>query len=233
MPELAFQVELAEAVAYAAVPQIAFKLRITQTGEHHSAIQAIALRCQIRIEPTKRRYNATAHRKLRDLFGTPDRWSQTLRSMLWLHTSAMVPAFSASVVVDLPAPCSFDFNLAATKYFDALDDGEIPLSLLFSGTVFYESDDGSLQVMQLSWDKEATFRLPVQIWRTMMDHYYPNAAWLCLRRDVLEELADYKRRHSLPTWEHALEQLLAGQSDGAVQSGKVDSTAAISAEACP
>src|SRR5262249_38174328 len=118
MPDFTFQVESAEAVAYTAVPQLALKLRIDQTGENHDAIEAIALRCQIRIEPTKRRYDATAHRKLHDLFGTPDRWSKTLRSMLWQHTSAMVPPFSDSIIVNLPLPCSFDFNLAATKYFD-------------------------------------------------------------------------------------------------------------------
>jgi hypothetical protein len=227
MPDFTFEVESAEAVAYAAVPQLALKLRIAQTGENHDAIQAIALRCQVRIEPTKRRYDTIAHRKLRDLFGTPDRWGQTLRSMLWMHTSAMVPAFSDSIIVDLPVPCSFDFNLAATKYFDALDGGDIPLTLLFSGSVFYQSDDGHLQVTQLSWDKEAAFRLPVQTWRTMMEHYYPNAAWLCLRRDVLDELAEYKRRHSLPTWEHALERLLAEQSV------EPDSAETIPAEASP
>jgi hypothetical protein len=227
MPDFTFQVESAEAVAYAAVPQLALKLRIDQTGENHDAIQAIALRCQIRIEPTKRRYDATAHRKLNDLFGTPDRWSKTLHSMLWMHTSAMVPAFSNSITVDLPVPCSFDFNLAATKYFDGLENGEIPLSLLFSGTVFYQSDDGDLQVTQLSWDKEAAFRLPVQTWRKMMEHYYPNAAWLCLRRDVLDELAEYKRRHALPTWEHALEKLLAAVS------AEPDSAETIPVEAIP
>ncbi len=227
MPDFTFQVESAETVAYAAVPQLALKLRIDQTGDNHDAIEAITLRCQIRIEPTKRRYDATAHRKLNDLFGTLDRWSKTLRSMLWIHTSAMVPAFSDSIVVDLPVPCSFDFNLAATKYFDALESGEIPLSLLFSGTVFYRSDDGDLQVTQLSWDKEAAFRLPVQNWRKMMDHYYPNAAWLCLRRDVLDELAEYKRRHSLPTWEQAIERLLAAQT------AETDSAETMPVEATP
>ena len=105
-----------------------------------------------------------------------------------------VPAFTGSTVVELPIPCSYDFTLAATKYFDALDDGEVPLSLLFSGTVFYSTSDGSLQVEQVPWEKEATFRLPIGVWRNMMNHYYPNSAWLCLRKDVFDRLASFKSR---------------------------------------
>jgi hypothetical protein len=212
MHDLNFKVESAESVAYAATPQMVFKLCITQNGnEPRDSIQALALRCQIRLEPTKRRYNGHAHHKLRDVFGSPDRWSQTLHSMLWTHTGTMVPAFTDSILADLPVPCSFDFNLAATKYFDALDEGDIPLSLLFSGTVFYQSNDNGLQVAQIPWDKDATFRLPVQTWRAMMEQYYPNTAWLCLRRDVFDALAHYKSRLSLPTWEQALENLLRNE----------------------
>jgi hypothetical protein len=48
----------------------------------------------------------------------------------------------------------------------------------------------------------------VSVWREMMNHYYPNNAWLPLRKDVFEQLYHYKRQHGLPTWEHTLEQLL-------------------------
>src|SRR5262245_16830055 len=126
MPDLSFNVEKAEVVPFAAAPLLAFKLRVSQAAGA-MPIQAIALRCQVRIEPAKRRYEAREHEGLLDLFDTPDRWGQTLRTMLWTHTSALVGPFEDSVLVDLPVPCSFDFNVAATKYFHALEGGEVPL----------------------------------------------------------------------------------------------------------
>jgi hypothetical protein len=210
MPELEFQVEGAETVPYAVAPTLALKLRLTQARGTlpARAIHAVALRCQIRIEPGKRRYEAAEGERLLDLFGTQDRWSQTLRPMLWTHVSAVVPPFTESISVDLPVACSFDFNVAATKYFYALDDGEVPLCLLFSGTVFHEDEEAGLQVAQISWDKETRYRLSVQSWKEMMERYYPNCAWLCLRRDVFDRLYLYKSRQGSPTWEQALENLL-------------------------
>jgi len=119
-----------------------------------------------------------------------------------------VRPFAGSTALDLPVPCTFDFNVAATKYFHALQGGEVPLELLFSGTVFPEGPAGEPRVAQVPWDREAAFRLLVRVWREMMDHYYPGSAWLCLRRDIFERLQRYKTAHGLPTWEQALEQLL-------------------------
>ncbi len=208
VPDLDYAVEDARVVTFTATPQLAFTLRVHQATPFPAQIQSVLLRCQIRINPLKRRYDAHAEDQLLDLFGQPDRWSQTMRTMLWLHTSVVVPAFTDSATVELPIPCTFDFNVAATKYFHALSDGEIPLTLLFNGTIFYHREDGQLQTAQIPWEKEASFRLPVKTWRTMMDHYYPNATWLCLRTDVFEMLADYKRRHSFTTWDQALSRLL-------------------------
>ena len=214
MPELDFQIERAEPVTFAAIPQLAFKLRIEQVGaEQRALIQAIALRCQIRIEPTRRRYSEQEQRRLVDLFGQPERWSKTLHHMLWTHAGVVVPPFTEAVAVDLPVPCSYDFNLAATRYFDALGGGELPLCLLFSGTVFYETELDGLQVTQISWDKEAKFRLPVDVWRAMMDHYYPNTAWLCVHREVFDALAEFKGRNGIPTWDQALNDLLDAQQE--------------------
>jgi len=207
VPELNFQVEGALAVPFAAAPLLAIKLRIVNENAAEP-IHTIALRCQIQIEATRRRYNAQEQERLLDLYGEPERWGQTLRTMLWTHTSVVVPPFTSSTLVDLPVPCTFDFNVAATKYFAGLEDGEVPLSLLFSGTIFYEADDGALQVGQISWEKEARYRLPVRVWKEMMDFYYPNSAWLYLRRDVFERFYQYKMRCGLPTWEQALESLL-------------------------
>jgi hypothetical protein len=208
MSELSFHVQGAESAPFAAAPLLLFKLRISQAATGAVPIHTIALRCQVRIEPARRRYAGEEQEGLRDLFDAPDRWSQTLRPLLWTHTSVVVGSFTDSVVVDLPVPCTFDFNVAATKYFFALEGGEVPLSLLFSGTVFQEVEGAGLQVAQIPWDREATFRLPVRVWKDMMEHYYPNSAWLCLRRDVFDRLYRYKSRHALPTWEQALDSLL-------------------------
>ena len=151
---------------------------------------------------------------MEDLFGEPHRWGQTLRNMLWTHASAVVPAFAANTVFELQVPCTFDFKWAAVKYFQGLADGEIPLRFQFSGTVFYESGDGNMQVAPISWSKEATFRLPVKTWNEMMDLYYPNSAWLCLRRDVFEKLYQHKVRLGVPTWEEMLEGLLECAEEG-------------------
>ncbi len=149
MPDLSFQIEGAEAVPFTASPLLAFKLRVT-CADVETTIQTVALRCQIQIEATHRRYNAGEQERLLDLFGEPERWSRTLRAMLWTHTSVIVTPFQGSTLVDLQVPCTFDFNVAATKYFAGLEDGEVPLNLMFSGTVFYEADDRNLQVEQIS-----------------------------------------------------------------------------------
>lgn len=207
MPDLSFEVEKAEAVPFAASPLLAFKLRVSNR-DAQEPIHTIALRCQIMIDPARRGYRDEDKGRLRDLFGEPERWGQTLRPMLWTHTSVVVPSFTGGTVVELPVPCTFDFNVAATKYFAGLTDGEVPLNLQFSGTVFYVAESGALQVAQIPWEKEAHYRLPVQVWNQMMEIYYPNSAWLCLRRDVFDRLYRYKVRHGIPTWEQAIERVL-------------------------
>ena len=208
MPNLSFQVEGVEAEAHAAAPQLMFKLRVTNNPPD-DRIQSIALQCQLRIDPTARTYTSHDKEKLVELFGEPSRWGQTLRSMLWTHANATVPPFSGETKFNMNVPCTFDFNVAATKYFYALDAGDIAVSLLFSGTIFHAGPSGMLQVAQVPWDREANFRLPVAVWRKMMDQYYPNAAWLCLGRDAFDQLAQFKAKHGLATWDQTVERLLA------------------------
>jgi hypothetical protein len=211
MPDLNYRIEGAEPIRFAAAPAMLFQLRVNEgvaPGAEPTPVHAVLLRCQVRIEPAKRAYTPGEKDRLRDLFGAPDRWGQTLRPMLWTHVAANLPPFEGETTVDLPVPCSLDFSLAATKYFEALDGGDLPLCFLFSGTIFYRANDGALQVTQVSWEKEAEFRLPASSWRALMDHYYPNTAWLGLRRDVFDRLDAFRSRRGLPTWEGALEQLL-------------------------
>jgi len=207
MPDLNFQIEAAEPQRFTAAPTLLFKLRIRNMGEYE-VIHSVALRCQIQLEVTRRHYSPEEQKHIRDLFGEPERWSQTLKTMLWTHASVVASQFEGSTVVDLPVPCTFDFNVAATKYFHGLSDGDVPLNFLFSGTIFYAGQDDALQVTPIPWDKEARFRLPIKSWREMMDIYYPNTAWLCLRRDIFERLYQYKVENAIPTWELTLEAIL-------------------------
>ncbi len=207
MPDLSFKIDEAVVLPFAVVPTLAFKLHI-QNADAGQMIHTVALRCQIQIDVTRRRYTPEEQASMRDLFGEPERWNQTLRSLLWTHASLVVPSGQGAVVTDLPIPCTFDFNVAATKYFEGLTAGEIPLHFMFSGTVFYADAEGVLQVSPISWEQEAKYKLPVKVWREMMDAYNPNTVWLSLRRDAFERLYQYKTLHGIPTLEQALERAL-------------------------
>ena len=206
MPNLDFSVEGAEVLRFAAVPSLLFKLRIANLEEE--PIRSVALNTQIRSAATQRHYDAAEQERLLELFGEPSRWKDTLRSLLWTHTVVQVPPFSGSTVADMPVTCTYDLEVVAAKYFYALEDGEVPLEFLFSGTIFYAGEDGRLQVARISWEKDAEFRLPVRLWKEMMERYFPNSAWIRLHRDAFDQLYDYKIRRGLPTWETTIEALL-------------------------
>ncbi len=206
MPDLSFEIEGVEVLEYAAVPSLVFKLRVENLdGE---PVRSVSLNTQVRIAATQRHYEASEQERLLELFGEPHRWKDTLRSFLWTHTVIQVPQFSGSTVADMPITCTYDLEVAAAKYFHALEDGEVPLEFLFSGTVFYTGEDGRLQTARISWEKEAEFRMPVRLWKEMMDHYFPNSAWIRLRKDAFDQLYSYKARMGFLTWEAAVEALL-------------------------
>jgi hypothetical protein len=206
MPELSFGVVDADILPFAAGPTMIFKLRV-QNAVPDEQIHSIMLRTQIRIEATRRHYNAATEARLLELFGEPHRWGETLRSLLWTQTTTLVPPFSDSAVVELLVACTYDFEVAGAKYFYALEDDEVPLLFLFSGTIFYAGEAG-LQIGQIPWEKEAAFRLPIAVWKGMMDRYFPNSAWLRLHKDVFDRLYSFKGRMALPTWDAAIERLL-------------------------
>ncbi len=205
MPDLSFQIEGVEATPNAAAPLLTFKVRATDAEKQ--PIHSIALRVQAQIEPTCRRYTPAEQEHLRELFGEPERWSQSLHPLLWTNTNVNVPAFDGSTIIDVPVPCTFDFNVAVTKYIYGLDAGEIPVTLLFSGTIFHSGRMG-LQIAQVPWNREACYRLPIQIWKEMMDLHYPHTAWLCQQRDVFDKLQNFKAQHGIPTWEQTFERML-------------------------
>jgi Family of unknown function (DUF6084) len=208
VPDLQLTVEGAEVVQFAAAPLLAFKVRIVNTP-NDEIVHTVALRAQIQIEVSRRKYDSNEQARLLDLFGEPDRWGQTLRSLLWTHASVVVPGFTGSGLADIPVACTFDFNVAATKYFHGVTGGDLPLCFQFSGTVFYMGEHGTLQVAPISWNKESKYRLPVKVWKDLMDAHYPNSAWLSLHRDTFEKLSQFKMREGIPTWEEALDRALA------------------------
>jgi len=207
MVDLTFAVEGAEIDRYAAAPMLLFKLCvINETPDVR--VENVLLHCQIRIEATRRTYAQEDRERLIELFGETHRWKDTLKSMLWTHADVQVPAFEDQRIVELPVPSSFDFNVAATKYFFGFERGEVPLAFLFSGTVFYRDADGFMQMDLISWSKEASYRLPVRIWQKLMDFYYSNSVWLRIDREVFEEIYRYKREQGFTGWDETLRAMM-------------------------
>jgi hypothetical protein len=204
--ELAFDCIGARAERYAAVPTLSLTLRISETSGQR--VEAIALRCQIRIEPARRRYSGLEAERLNDLFGDTRRWAETLRPMQLTTVSAMVPGFSGACEIDLPVTFTYDLEVGSARYFDSLEAGEVPLLLLFSGTMF-AVEQGRIRVEQVPWSKEAAYRLPVPVWREAIDAHFPNSAWLRVSRDTMADLQRFRSARALPTWEHTLAALLA------------------------
>jgi hypothetical protein len=205
MADLVFDCTGAEPDRYAVVPSMNLKLRISETGGQR--VEAIALRCQIRIEPARRRYTHAEEEKLNDLFGDTDRWADTLKPLQFTTVSTMVPAFTGSTEIDLPVPFSYDLEIGSARYFTGLESGVIPLLLLFSGTVF-GLEDGRISVQLVPWSKEAPCRIPVSVWREAIDVHFPNSAWIKMSNQTLDELQRFKNRRALPTWDATLRALL-------------------------
>jgi hypothetical protein len=205
MNNLAFEVVDARPAAHAAVPTIMLRLRVTRTDG--GPVHALALRGQIRIEPQRRRYQPQEEERLYELFGDTPQWGESLRPFLWTHVATTVGGFSGSTEFDLPVECSYDFEVAGAKYLHALAGGEIPLILLFSGTVFTPGERG-FAAEPIPWNSEATYRMPVEVWRGVMDLYFPNSGWLRVSRDNLDRLQRFKTSQAVPTWDQAFELLL-------------------------
>jgi hypothetical protein len=206
MADLTFDCIGGRAERYSAMPTVVLTLRISETSGQR--IDAIALRCQIRIEPSRRRYTDAEAARLEDLFGQRSRWADTLKPMQLATVPVMVPGFQGTTEVELPIMCGYDLEIASAKYFNALDDGETPLLLLFSGTVFATAEH-KLSVQQVPWSKEASYRLPASVWREAVDVHFPNSAYITMSRQTLDALQRYKSRRALPTWDSVVSALLA------------------------
>ncbi|WP_030520091.1 DUF6084 family protein [Nocardia rhamnosiphila] len=191
---------------YSAAPILSARVGIASLADE--PVHAIALRAQVRIQPSRRRYSDEEGAGLTDLFGARDRWRDTQRSFLWMHCATMVPGFSGGAEVDMPMPCTYDFEVTGSKYLHALREGSVPLLFLFSGTVFIKGS-GGFAIQQIPWDREDTFDMPVAVWQELMSAHFPNTGWVRLHRDTLDELAAYKSGHGLLGFDDAVTRLLA------------------------
>jgi hypothetical protein len=206
VPALDFTVIGAAPVTPAAAPVLRFQVLVTSTTG--LAVRSVLLETQIQIAARRRSYDAAEEPRLFELFGEPERWSATLRTLPWTRLTTIVPAFAEETVVALDVPCTYDFEVAASRYLDAVRDGHVPLELLFGGTVFFTAQDGRLQTARIPWDCEAAYRLPAHVWHDTMDRCFPGTAWVRMRRETFDRLQAHKARHALTSVDAALDALL-------------------------
>jgi hypothetical protein len=212
IPEPEFAVLGARPVRHAATPMLTFDLQVSEpTGR---PVYMIALTIQVMIEPARRTYDDATRERLVELFGAPERWAVTTRSLVWTQLDVLVPAFTGTTTVSVPLSCSYDLELAAAKYFHSLPDGEAPLALHFNGTIYYPGDDGGLQMVLVPWNKSIDFRMPVAAWRETIEHYYPNTAWVALRSETLDRLRRAKVDRGLATLDACVDSLLGDDPRG-------------------
>jgi hypothetical protein len=204
VPELSFAVEGARPLEHAAAPTLRFALRI----ESDVPVRSVLLDVQVQIAARRRPYDEAAYERLFELFGPTANWGTSLRTLLWTRTTLVVPPFTGAAVADLDVPCSYDLEVLASRYFDALVDGDVPLEFLFSGTVFAGAP---LQVTRISWEKEAEYRLPVSVWKETLDRHFRGTAWLRLGKPAFDRLTAYKSRRALASWDEAVDGLLEGR----------------------
>lgn len=218
MTDFGFTCTGVRADPYAAGPTLVFRLRVTAGGgPEPTRVHALALRCQLRIEPARRGYAPAEAAGLADLFGERSRWGTTLQPVQFAHVALMVPSFTGETEIDVIVPCTYDMDIAASRYFSSLEDGEAPLLMLFSGTAF--TGAGGFRVEPVPWDREASYRMPVAVWHEMVEQHFPGCGWLRLPRDVMDELLAFRSRNALASWEATVRTLLdaaAGPGTGPV-----------------
>ena len=205
--EPVFSVLDAEPVPHAAAPTLRFHLHVTDPLGRE--IHAIALTAQIQIDPARRVYDEATMARLVELFGPPERWAATTQVFRWAGVSALVPPFTGATSFALDVPCTYDLEVAASKYFHSLPDGEVPLSFLFNGMVLYSGEADRLQVAQVPWSCTARWRMPVAAWRRVMDAYYPGGGWVRLQTETLDALASRKAQRGDHSFDDTVRALLS------------------------
>jgi Family of unknown function (DUF6084) len=203
----AFSVLDVEPVPHAAAPALRFHMHVDDPAGRD--VHTIALSTQIQIDPARRAYDAPTMARLVELFGPPERWASTTQALGWAHVSALVPGFTGAASFVLDVPCTYDLEVAASKYFYSLPDGEVPLSFLFNGMVLYAGEHDRLQVAQVPWSCVTRWRMPIAAWRSVMAAYYPGGGWVRLGTDTLDALAARKAAAGHHSFDALIAELLA------------------------
>jgi Family of unknown function (DUF6084) len=204
--DLDFEVLGARPVKYAAAPMLSLDLQIAETGGRE--VYMVALTVQLMIEPARRSYDDETRERLVELFGAPERWAVTTRSLVWSKLDVLVPAFTGITTVTVPIACHYDLELAAAKYLHSLPAGEAPLALHFNGMIYYPGEDGGLQMVLIPWSKSIDFRMPVSVWQETIAHYYPGTSWIAVSSQTFEALQKEKLERGLATLDACVSALL-------------------------
>ena len=212
VPEPEFEVLGARPMRHAAAPTLILDLQISEPSGRQ--VYMIGLSIQLMLEPARRGYDGETRQRLAGLFGAPERWAVTTHSLVWAQLDVVVPEFTGSSTVAVPIACSYDLELAAAKYLDALPDGEVPMALHFNGIVYYPNEQGGLQMVLVPWSCSVDYRMPVAVWRETIEHYYPNTGWVAMRSETVRALERARVARGAPTYDACVKQLLEAQADG-------------------
>jgi hypothetical protein len=204
-PALELEVLGAEPALHVASPALHFRLRAREPAQRE--VYMVALSTQVHIDPGLRGHDAATREMLVDLFGSPERWAATTTSVVWARVETLLPSFTSEAEFTLVMPCTYDLEVASAKYLDSLPDGDVPLSFHFSGRIFYRGEDGRLQIVLTPWTS-AVYRMPVAVWRRMIDQHYPGGGFIRLQDDTLRALGGHKARQGFPTFDAAIADLL-------------------------
>lgn len=208
-PQPQFEITGAAPLAHAAAPTMVFTGAVSDPTGHE--IQSISLSVQVMIDPARRGYDPETRERLAELFGPPASWAPSTQGLVWARVAAVVPSFVGSTTFGVELPCTYDLEVASAKYFNALGEGEAPLSFHFYGTVFYRGANGALQVTPVPWSSTAQFRLPIATWRSMIAGHYPGGGWIRLSRETLTALNARRATRGLPSFDACVSELLEGE----------------------
>ena len=211
-PDPEFEILAARSLDRAATPTLSFTARVRDRSG--ARVYTAALAILFTIEPGKRSYDPGDRERLVELFGEPERWASTTGAFRWAQVDVLVPSFSGETHFEIQLPCTFDHEIAATKYFEGLEDGIAPLQLHFNGTVFYEGAGGRMQLMPMPWDRSVRFDLPIGTWREMIERHYPQGAWVRVSDETLARLTRLKARTGRPTFDGCVAELLDRAAGG-------------------
>jgi len=217
-PEVTIEILGAAHEPFAAQPTLRFELSVFEPSDR--PIYAIALKAQINFDPARRDYDAPTREALFEIFGAPERWPSTTRSFLWCHSSVIVNSFTGATTFGLEVPCTSDLEIVAARYVSALPDGDVPLTMHFTGRILYQGPARQVQVVHLPWSLSASYKMPVTVWKNMIKHHHGNSGFVLLHDDTITELTKHKRINGLHSMDAVVLDLLehapAGDSEGAL-----------------